>query len=79
MTYFLYTIEPAREFVIKFWPLIYVFLVLAIIIEISIICFKTVARSVPTNYILLGLFTFCFGYIAAVYCISVMIIYENGG
>ena len=40
----------------------------AIAIEIAIICNKRLARTVPTNYILLACFTLCEGYIVAFTC-----------
>ena len=39
--------------------------ILAIVIELVILCKKDLARTVPTNYILLAGFTFCEGYIVA--------------
>ena len=49
-------------------------LVLAIIVEIIILCNKKLARTVPTNYILLGIFTLCEGYIVA----AVASLYQPG-
>jgi len=45
-------------------------LVLIIAIEIAVFCFKSVARKVPTNYILCGVFTFCFSWIVSTVCSS---------
>lgn len=51
------------------------FLILAIIfslvISIMLVCCKSMARSVPTNYILLTAFTFCEGYIVSYSCAAV--------
>lgn len=40
----------------------------AIVIEIAIICNKSLARTVPVNYCLLGAFTFCEAYMVASIC-----------
>ncbi len=45
-------------------------MILAFIIEIAIICKKDLARTVPTNYILLGSFTLCEAYCVA--CITTL-------
>jgi FtsH-binding integral membrane protein len=42
-----------------------VFGIIAIIVELVIICNKQVARTVPQNYICLGIFTFCQAYMVA--------------
>lgn len=51
------------------------FLILAIIfsfvISIMLSCCKSMARNVPTNYILLTIFTFCEGYIISYSCAAV--------
>ena len=41
------------------FPLVIVCLIMGIFVEIAIICCKGVARKVPTNYLLLLLFTLC--------------------
>lgn len=56
------------EFQYEYWPLIIVAFVLIITIEISIFCFKSVARSSPVNVILLVIFTACFAYILGFLC-----------
>jgi FtsH-binding integral membrane protein len=45
--------------------LIYIILVLCIIVELLILCVKSLARTVPINYILLSIFTACEAYIVA--------------
>lgn len=37
----------------------------SIVLSIAIICYKELARSVPTNYILLGLYTICMAFMVA--------------
>ena len=53
------------------WLLAFLSLIIAFIIEIALLCCRSVARKVPTNYILLFLFTFCeafaFSFICAFY------------
>jgi FtsH-binding integral membrane protein len=46
--------------------------------EITLFCFKNVARRVPNNYIILGVFTFCFSIVVAASCSLVYEFYENG-
>ena len=46
-------------------PLVILTAIAAIVIELAILCNKSLARTVPTNYILLGAFTFCEGYLVA--------------
>jgi len=48
--------------------LIYFFLILAVVLAIIIGCFRSVARKVPTNYILLALFTFSEAYGVSAIC-----------
>ena len=49
-------------------PLIIVALVLAICIQCALVCCKSVARTTPTNYILLFVFTLCWTFIIGVIC-----------
>lgn len=49
-------------------PLLYVCLGLTIVVSIALVCYQSVARSVPVNYILLGVFTFCEAYIVGMLC-----------
>ena len=48
----------------QYWPAMGLFLV-AFVIEIMILCCKGFARKVPTNYILLGIFTLCMAFFFA--------------
>ena len=41
------------------------FLIISIIIEFTILCCREVARRVPTNYILLAMFTYCQAFVFA--------------
>ena len=45
------------------WWLVIIFLIVSIVLEIMIICIKTLRRKVPLNYILLFTFTLCEAYI----------------
>lgn len=45
--------------------------VLSFVIMIAIVCFKSVARTVPTNYICLIIFTLCEAYMISFICASV--------
>jgi FtsH-binding integral membrane protein len=53
-----------RHNIVLFW----ICLVLAIAILIPLVCFQSIARKTPTNYILLGAFTFCEVYMIATCC-----------
>lgn len=46
----------------------YLALIVALVSSIVLICFRSIARSVPTNYILLGLFTLCEAYMVGLIC-----------
>ena len=60
---------PSIQVFMLFSPGIMIFAtILAFIVEIAIICNKRLARTVPTNYILLTVFTLCEGYIVAFIC-----------
>ena len=41
------------------WPLAFAAIFIGIIVEVALICCRSVARKVPTNYILLLVFTLC--------------------
>ena len=43
-------------------------IILTIIISIMLICCRSMSREVPTNYILLGIFTICEGYLVSYSC-----------
>lgn len=45
--------------------------VLSVIVLLAILCFKTVAKTVPTNYICLTIFTICEAYMVSFACSSV--------
>ena len=51
----------------NYW-LVIVACVLAIVVECALICVRSLARKVPTNYILLFLFTICEAYTVAFIC-----------
>jgi hypothetical protein len=53
--------------------------IIAISIEIAILCYHACTRNVPTNYICLSIFTVCFSYIVAHECVMYMVMLENGG
>ncbi|EAR90207.1 inhibitor of apoptosis-promoting Bax1 protein (macronuclear) [Tetrahymena thermophila SB210] len=48
--------------------LLYTCIVVMFIVEIAILCFRNVARTVPTNYICLFIFTFCMSYLVSACC-----------
>jgi FtsH-binding integral membrane protein len=48
--------------------LFWISLVGTIILMIALTCFRQLSRKVPTNYILLGLFTMCEGYLVSFIC-----------
>jgi len=52
----------------------------AIFCQIAIICCKSVRRMVPHNYILLFIFTLCFGFFAAQECVywTTTVVVKNG-
>jgi len=54
-------------------------LIIMIFCQIAIICCKSVRRQVPTNYILLFIFTLCMGFFAAQECIYWTSYYTNRG
>ena len=43
-------------------------LIASIVTMIMLMCFPSYVKQVPTNYILLGIFTFCEGYIVSALC-----------
>ena len=57
----------------------FVNLIIAIVIEIAVLCYSSCAREYPRNYVLLGIFTFCFSYIVATICSAYFLALENGG
>ena len=52
----------------KNWGLMIVAGVMIIVTECMLLCCRSVARKVPLNYILLGLFTICEAYIVSASC-----------
>jgi FtsH-binding integral membrane protein len=48
--------------------LMLVALIFSIVLVIALTCFPSIARTVPTNYILLTLFTLCEGYLVSFVC-----------
>jgi len=52
----------------EYWWLYIVAVLLAIILEITLICVRKVSRTVPINYIILLLFTLCESYFVAWIC-----------
>jgi len=59
---------PLGDFMIMNTWLLWVCLIIYIILAIVLSCFMTVARQVPTNYILLGIVTLTLGYVTAAIC-----------
>ena len=57
--------EGSRSFFSEKNPLLYISFVATIGIMYALVCFKSIARAVPTNYILLGIFTICESFIVA--------------
>ncbi len=55
--------------------LLWFFAILAIVLMLVICCVPSIARQVPTNYILLGLFTFSEAYVISYVCAA----YEQNG
>lgn len=60
--------DSFREFQLNHIGLFIIILITSLITSIVLVCFRNVARSVPTNYILLSLFTFCEGYMVSLIC-----------
>jgi len=48
--------------------LLFVAVILSIVIMITLMCFPAYAKKVPTNYVLLGVFTLCEAYIVSALC-----------
>ena len=48
---------PMAAFIRKFWYLHIIFTVITMFLMYAIVCFRQVARTVPINYIALGLYT----------------------
>ena len=55
-----------RNFVLNTPPIAIIAAIVTIVIYYSLVCYRSVARTVPTNYILLGIFTFCEAYLASI-------------
>ena len=55
-----------HDFLLNNLPIFYVCCGVSIVIAITLICFKKVARKTPLNYILLGIWTFCEAWMVAV-------------
>lgn len=62
---FCYTNESTRTFLKTSPGVLLTMFIFSIIFMCSIVCVKSLAWTVPTNYILLGLFTLCESYIVA--------------
>jgi hypothetical protein len=45
--------------------------VVAIVVEIAVLCYRSVARTVPWNYIALLLYTVCMSYMVSFICSAV--------
>ena len=58
--------ESMRQFYLNKIAIFFICVVVAFILGIILICFKNIARKVPTNYILLSIWTFCESYMVAV-------------
>lgn len=62
---FCYTNEPIRQFIVDS-PVLYLFAaIVSLILALTLACVKSIARAVPTNYILLFCFTICESYCVA--------------
>jgi len=48
--------------------LLYMMMFGSLVISIAIMCFRSVSRKVPVNYIMLFLFTFCEAYMVSTIC-----------
>lgn len=48
--------------------IMYVAIGLMLVVEIAILCFRNVSRTVPTNYICLLIFTLCMSYLVSAIC-----------
>lgn len=57
--------DSIANFFNKTTPIFYCCVALSLIIAIALICFTSLARSVPTNYILLAIWTFCESWMVA--------------
>jgi FtsH-binding integral membrane protein len=55
--------ESYRQFLKDYPFVIIIAAVLSIVISYALICYKTIARKVPQNYLLLALFTICEAYL----------------
>ena len=60
--------ENAQNWMMKNYWLLIVCCIGSIVLNCVLICIRSVARSVPINYILLFAFTFCQGYMVASIC-----------
>ena len=61
-------LNPVNRFYKQHIYIFFICIVLSIFLIITLVCFQEVAKRVPTNYILLGLFTFCEAYMIATLC-----------
>lgn len=57
-----------RNFCLTNIWLFWVCLIVSICVAIPLICFRSVSRTVPNNYICLGVWTFCEAYMVSVCC-----------
>ena len=57
--------DSMAKFFVENIGILWACLGVSLIIAITLICFKSVARTVPTNYILLGIWTFCESWMVA--------------
>lgn len=53
------------KFLLQNLVIFYILIAVSLIVGITLICFKSVARTSPTNYILLAIWTFCQGWMVA--------------
>jgi FtsH-binding integral membrane protein len=63
-----YASNGVKALVLNAMPLFWICLVVSVLIPCCMMCFYQLARKVPTNYYLLGLFTFCEAYVVATIC-----------
>ena len=70
------TSESICWWMVENWWVYIIFLIVALIVEIMVLCIRPLARKVPVNYILLFLFTLCESYLVAYICMVSSFQYE---
>ena len=62
------TSKSFSNFQVQNTAIFFLCLVVSLITSITLICFRSIARSTPLNYILLGVFTLCESYLVSFIC-----------